>query len=228
MLDDSTGQILRTTTDATGGYRFDRLANGNYVVHLLIGGSAGSKVVTISDPTGVEITADLQYSAVARITGRLLTVLGSPVADGQVALLSNGAVVATSLVDATGAYGFLVASPGTYDLRAAAPDANFEPVSGLAVNPGDSPSLDFVAGDATLQVTVTDDIQPVTGALVMLFLQQGGEVVPAGFAELEAGAVVTFANLLPGNYKIDVTNSPGREGSATVSLAAARQHFRVC
>ncbi len=65
VLDDSTGQILRTTTDSAGAYRFDRLANGNYVVHLLIGGSAGSRAVTVSDPTGAEITANLQYSAVA-------------------------------------------------------------------------------------------------------------------------------------------------------------------
>ncbi len=156
----------------------------------------------------------------------MLTALGNPVADGQVALLSNGAVVATSLVDATGAYGFVVASPGTFDLRAAAPDADFEPVSGLAVNPGDSPNVDFVAGDATLQVTVTDNIQPVTGALVMLFLQQGGEVVPAGFAELEAGAVVTFSNLLPGNYKIDVTNSCHPRGHAPQSVCSPATTLR--
>ena len=131
----SDGQTRRTTTDDTGQYRFDSLPLGEYVVTLTSYGLSGSELVQIAATDGTAVVANLSYAPVATLCGVLQTAEGQPVGDGQVALMENGQVIATTPADATGAFQFALLRGGSFQVQASSQSVVF----GTALRGGRQP-----------------------------------------------------------------------------------------
>jgi subtilase family serine protease len=198
-----------------GTYHFDNLALGTYGI-ALEGGASASIAATVTDEDGAKYTADLQVSIAARLTGHLLTSTGTAVSGGIVQLLTGGEAVASADVGGDGSFGFLLLGGGTFDLQAIADGATFAPVSAVTVQSGQTVQQDFVAGTASLHVTVNNPDAGVAGATVVLVL--GAVQVESG--KEDASGTITFANLAPGDYQVQVTTTDARGGSGTTTLAA--------
>jgi hypothetical protein len=215
------GQLLTTTTDTNGNYQFPGLGTGSYQVYLLLGGSQAAQSVTVTKLDGSIVTANLQIAYAASIGGTLSDGAGNPITDGVVTLDLSGNQIATAQTDATGAYKFLIAQPGTFDLLAASGAATFAPATGVAVAAGASVTENFQSGSGTLGVTVTDANQPVAGDVVELASTVAGAPALLVSATVGTSGTASFVNLAAGDYTVVVQGANGDSGQTTVTVPAA-------
>ena len=212
----SSGTVVVAYTDATGAYSFQHLALGTYKVASAFEASsqAINATITTLDPTPV--SANFQPAVAQSISGQLFLGDGStPAANGEVALLQNGQVVATSSTDATGRYNFLLQQPGTFDLQASAGNATYLPVTNVSVSAGQSVTKNFSAGAGAIHLTVTDSTESVAGASVDVF--QVSTNLEVGYAVLTDNGQFSLSNLVDGDYRIviGVDNDGFARGAVT-------------
>jgi hypothetical protein len=219
----SGGTVVQTTTSANGAYQFSGLAPGTYQVYLQIGGAKASQSVPVTKVDGTVVTANLQVAIAAHINGKLTTNAGAPITDGQVTLYFSGQPVATANTDATGAYSFLLARPGKFDLVAISPSASFNPITNLPVAAGATVVQNFKAGTGTVSVKFTDAAQAVAGGNVFVDrLNIEGGSAEAGSQTIGTNGTATFANLVPGQYQVVAALSNGDTGQATITVVAGK------
>lgn len=216
---DGSQQVTRT--DDAGDYQFGRLPLGTYLIRLPLNGPSASATVNVTsiDPAPVAVP-DLQPAYRATLSGYLSTAGGAPVEGGVVYLLQSGELITSAPIDATGKYFFLVERPGAFDLVAAASNASFAPVTGVAVADGSTVQQDLVSGTASLTVTVTDPALGPAGAVVRIALDVPGGPVSEGAVRVGADGVAVFENLAAGDYTVRVAGLENHGGSTSVTVAA--------
>jgi subtilase family serine protease len=213
------GSVQVQASGQDGSYRFDNLAIGTYGI-VLRGGASAAAAVTVSDEDGANYTADLQVSIAAHLGGHLLTASGAAMSKGTVQLLTGGEAVASADVGSDGSFGFLLLGGGTFDLQAFADGATFARVSGVTVQSGQTVQQNLTAGSASLHVTVSNPDAGVAGATVLLLLRLSDGLAQVGSGTADANGAITFANLAPGDYQVQVITTDARGGGATTSVSA--------
>ena len=214
------GQETRTTTDAAGRYRFPSLPLGQYVASVTSYGLAGSEPVQVTAADGTEVVADLSYTPVATIGGLLRTDDGLLVRDGQVSLLENGRVIATTSADLSGAFQFALLRGGTFQIQATSDFVCFGASATVTVNPGDEAMVNLTAGDGTLAVSLASSSGPVGGRFSLRLTRLDTQAQITGTIEIEAGGAHTLRNLSAGDYQVEVWGN-GLGGEATISVAGS-------
>jgi hypothetical protein len=212
--------VSNTTTDGAGGYRFNGLKTGSYLLYARPGPSepagadyaaewydnqsqpASATPLFISE--GVTMTANIELALGTRISGQVMAAEGGPLAGVYVAVYDElGEYAASDYTDASGQY---TTSPG---LASGQYQVSFVPVSGpyleaaaaVAVSaPNAYPNLDALlarAAQITGQVT-----HAVTGAPVQAsVLIQGTESSDIQYTDSN-GVYTTTAGLRSGVYTV--------------------------
>ncbi len=168
-----TGQVVATTrTDSSGNYSFTNLRPGNYTVresqpsgYFQGGQKAGSGggndsvqdvISNISLAAGTQL---VQYDFCEQLPGSIAGVVFADLdfdciqdsneqslASVRVALLNaSGAVIATTLTDARGAYSFGNLAPGTYSVRESQPAGYFQGGQVAPKSGGDASQDDLIS-----------------------------------------------------------------------------------
>jgi subtilase family serine protease len=218
MLVAADGASQATFTDSSGRYRFEALAPGDYVVALPGGDSAA---VEVSEVSGEEVAVDLTYATAATLTGVVTDAAGAPLQGVTIALSSNGHLVLGTRTDSAGHYTFRLAAAGTFDLTASFDGASFLPATNIVVADGAAVSRDFSAGNGSIVVTVTGPDGTVAGSLVVLRQVVNGADLVVGTKILDETQTATFASLVAGDYRIEVSSVSRRGARATVTVAGS-------
>ncbi|MFT8246881.1 SdrD B-like domain-containing protein, partial [Roseomonas sp. BN140053] len=226
----SSGTVVSTdVTDATGQYRFNNVAAGNYSVVVTppsgdsfsptatgttgskvnSAGSAAISVVAGSSNTvnaGVYVPVTLSGSVFTDTNGDGVRGTGDAVVAGATVQLLNGAgtVVATTTTGSSGAYSFTGIAPGTYQVQFAAPAGTV-----------------FTAADQGGNDAVDSDANPATGRAAAVTLTSGqsaanisaGVYIPASIS----GVVFTDTN----GDGVRGTGEPGTAGLSVQLLNSA-------
>ena len=86
---------------------------------ILLSSTANLPSVEITNLDSQVVTANLSFSPVARLTGRVTEAAGVPLVGVTVRLAQNDNFVIANRTDATGRYTFLLTAPGTFGISAA-------------------------------------------------------------------------------------------------------------
>jgi 5-hydroxyisourate hydrolase-like protein (transthyretin family) len=176
---------------------------------------------------------DFDLSPGASISGTVTTdgPSPSPIAGAFVTAYVEGGSweqVAQAETDASGNYVLQALAPGTYYLAALAPapdllgeyydnlvaiPANQSQATAIAVGAGESVTgKDFALGHgSSISGKVTDDPSgdPIEGAMVILFLEEGGEWNHAGLGLTDSSGDYVFGGLPAGTYYLQADYSQG-------------------
>ncbi|HUY34489.1 MAG TPA: carboxypeptidase regulatory-like domain-containing protein, partial [Pirellulales bacterium] len=224
-LHDSSGNLQTTITDSNGNYQFSGLALDTYQVNLQSGAAdvGSSASVTVTTLNGPALTANLVLTTVGTLGGKVTDGAGGPIAGATVRLYDSGTNTLVGITDTAsdGSYGFVALQAGTFDLQASAVGATFSQISGVSLTTGANVTQDIAAGTGTLQVTVVDDVQTVTGASVALFYKTSHGSFLAGSVVLDSTGVANFANLAAGNYLLQAVSANDRGASLAENIIAA-------
>ncbi len=197
------GEVVETLTDADGTYTLDGLESGEYVL-AFSGGDQNFALeyyddhAAFEDADPVRVTAgavtagiDAALAAGGRITGKVTTASGDPVADAVVDAVpaGDGAIVEVT-TGADGTYDIFGLATGDYAVRFSGPDdsnlateyyndkATLESADEVHVTVGaTTPNVDAaLATGAAIRGTVTDaDGNPLANAEVAAFPPGAGE-----------------------------------------------------
>ncbi len=199
------GQTM--ATQGNGDYLFQNLPDGSYAISVGdAGGNTLARQVLTLDTANNEHSVDLVLAA-GTITGTVEDGNGS-VAGKSVSLFQAGQLVESTVSDASGVYRFLVFQSGPFEVGVATPEMGVALQSNLTATIGvETQAPPLKAGTAPLSVTVTDSTNgPVPEASV--------SVRPAAIpdsqglaigSQTDAGGVVSFSSLVPGDYVVSVT-----------------------
>ncbi|HEV7866789.1 MAG TPA: carboxypeptidase regulatory-like domain-containing protein, partial [Chthoniobacteraceae bacterium] len=219
FLTNAAGALISAISGADGSYRFTGLGLGTYTTFVNAPGSAAANS-QVTSLTGAPITADLSVAAIATLGGKLQSAAGGQIA-GIVSLLLDGLTVASTRTDAAGNYLFLIERAGTYTVQASAARASFDPSAPIAVANGSAIQQTLSSGTGRVSLTLTDALQAVEGASVLLNRVLGdGSIATAGSATVGADGAATFENLAAGNYRVSVTGANNRAGTVSTAVAA--------
>lgn len=176
---------------------------------------------------------DFDLSPGASISGTVTTdePSPSPIAGAFVTAYVEGGSwerVAQAQTDASGNYVLQALAPGTYYLAVVAPapdllgeyydnlvaiPANQSQATAIPVGPGETVTgKDFALGHgSSISGKVTDDPSgdPIEGAMVMLFLEDGGEWNHAGLGLTDSSGDYVFGGLPAGTYYLQADYSQG-------------------
>lgn len=189
------------TADATGRYRVDGLAPGNYEVKLsegLHGRGFGRGMVFVLEgaeaeegPPGVHAVVTAGEDAVvnllrprrAALSGRVLAA-GAPVEGAEVTLgvdspfsFGSGHVTVT---DAGGGYRFDDVQAGKYKVSTIVPGAALEQSRSLEIGEGESRAVDLVFGGATIAGRVVDADDRGVEGVTLTVVEVGDARPPSG------------------------------------------------
>ncbi|HVX63672.1 MAG TPA: carboxypeptidase regulatory-like domain-containing protein, partial [Pirellulales bacterium] len=219
-LDAADGSRKTTTTDVNGNYSFNGLPLGAYQVYVSRSAAGGLQTAQVSSVEGQAIIANLNVAVAAVINGTVSDSAGGVISGATVKLYQTGSatLAASTQTASDGSYQFLILAPGAFDIVVTDPTASFAPQTNISATTG-TVTEDFAAGGSTLSITVSDPINPIAGAYVMLSFEgpAGSELL--GTTTLDGTGVVTFNNLAAGNYSVAVLGTTGDSGSTTLSLS---------
>jgi len=139
----------RSFLDAEGRYALVGLAPGDYEIVAVALGSAPSEIarVTIPDPPGAPITADLTLAKGATLRGTVVDrETQKPIAGARVSLegaagAADLPLLASATTEANGAFELRGLAPGLRSLSASAEGHHARIVSGIAVTDADPPAI---------------------------------------------------------------------------------------
>ncbi|MBX9652516.1 carboxypeptidase regulatory-like domain-containing protein, partial [bacterium] len=212
------GSLTQIETDSSGYYQFDRLASGDYVVFLGSIGDGSFQSISVTQIDGDLIEADLSITSLAEVVGQVTTSTGEPIADAFITVIQNGQTVAYTFTDESGNYRFLFFGVGTYEIRAFADNASFNPATSVILGVGSLAQVDFVAGESTLVIQATFAGQAASGAIATLTTESGIGVDVL----LDENGLALVQNLVAGTYTLQVRNADGAESTTTVVIGQAQ------
>jgi len=234
-------------TDLDGNYRLDDVPPGR--VRVLA--RHPDFVDALSEPVnlapGASVAVELRLGRGASLGGRVVDVLGRPVARARVDIVSREVSSASTLTAGDGSFAFRVV-PRAFDLLVARPDARQRFVLRqeltLATGEARDVQLTLPAERAPLGVLVLGDAErPLEGATVSLLsldprvpLRLGGESDVRGECQLpdavglaatlrvQAPGYVPFSiELAPAPERVSVTLTPGLRVSGRVTRVRGRE-----
>ncbi|MGM7702003.1 carboxypeptidase regulatory-like domain-containing protein [Pseudalkalibacillus sp. Hm43] len=198
--------IAVALTDGLGQYTVSGLVPGTYTIVVNAVGyaenSTGSTVLT-----NQTTTTDLALiSEIGSVSGTVLGTDGQPFKNAVIKIVdSNGVVVGTSAVNQDGSYSIGNLPPGTYSIRAAAPDV-VTASSGVSLIANENKVINFVlrVNPGTIRGTVTEQAtgDPIVGANVNI-LDLNGQVVATTATNTIGNYFVD--RLAPGSYTVSVS-----------------------
>lgn len=211
------GVLRDVVTSQTGEFRFERLGFGQHRVSLPVSGIGSSQTVNVTAVDGDVFSAALVFSEVARVEGRLLRDDASAVADGDVNLLDNGKVVATTRSDLDGNYAFRLVRGGSFTVQAVAATGTFTNTEVL-VTAGETTTHDLVAGTGSLAISIDGGGHSIIGARVTIGKSAGDTNLIVDSQAVLDGLPIDVQNLASGTYVIDVRGSGNLGGEAIVAI----------
>jgi protocatechuate 3,4-dioxygenase beta subunit len=203
-------------TDANGNVAMTGLTAGTYDLEVpgadahqtfTIGAGARTATVTVTVPTGT-------------VQGVIDDAAGNPAAGVAVALADPKGQFAHTVTDTTGSYRFTVTATQTVDVVAAGAPVGLVFKQAVAATIGSTtvvPTLQ--AGNASLDVNVTDAGGPVNGAAVILSTGASNDQ-PAAVGGATTAGSITIPNLTAGvTYQLHVDD--GTDAASTQSVVVA-------
>ncbi|WP_146526339.1 carboxypeptidase regulatory-like domain-containing protein [Novipirellula artificiosorum] len=210
----SAGVVQTTVTDSNGHYEVADLSFGTYTVALgdINGPGLQSRETTVDENNSP--TVDFSVSIAGRISGKVLAADGStPNARAAVNLVSDGAMLTSTLSNEDGNYTFFLTQPGTYQVEVNTEEFGFIPQSNIELSAGtDIDGIDFQAGSRVISGVLLD---AATGDPI-----QGGRIVVRSLdANLVAPSRIRAATDSSGNFQVIGLTT------GTYRLTAGADHF---
>jgi hypothetical protein len=200
-------------TDTNGDYILTGLTAGPYVMSVGNEGGILDRRVTVSDSLGAQTVNFILPDTV--IDGGVLNSGGVTPLPGATVLLSQGdQLVATAATDTNGLYRFRVVVPGTYILSSGFVGIGLTTNQSIVV-PANTNLAAAPLTIGTLQFSGRVQAvsgEPLPGALVILFLNNGQSAVANFNATTTSDGRFLITGLIPGTYALQIRIS----GYATV------------
>ena len=204
-LSNNQGIAFGALTDTNGDYILTGLTAGPYVMSVGNDGGILDRQVTVSNSLGTQTVNFTMPDTV--ITGSVLNSDGvTPLPAATVVLSQGTQPVATAVTDANGLYRFRVVVPGTYILSSGFVGVGLTtnqsivvPANtNLAAPPLTIGSLQFSGGVKQASG------EPLPGALVNLFLNNGQSAVANFNTTTTEGGRFVITGLVPGTYALQI------------------------
>jgi hypothetical protein len=222
ILADPSGSFRAAETDVNGEYRFEGADYGDHAVTLLATTTTPT-IVSVTAINGELFTAPVVATTFAAgLEGQVLDTHGDAVKEAVVTLFHGGQPVIATTSDSDGRYRFGLFREGVFALEAIGVDLSFPRVTGLTVNAGETVHQDLVAGNASLQVTVTGPPDVIEGTQLYLEMETPGGNQIVSVVTLDASGATTFQGLAEGDYRLNARGSNNYGKSAQVSIAAGQ------
>ncbi len=196
----SDGASQSAVTDADGVYRFDAVGAGTYTIKT---GIAGRGTVDVTTASGVVTAPDISMTESATLTGVVRRADGGGGADATVGVYANEQLVAVAVTAADGTYSLTLDGIGPFTVVARADRGSFNPTADVLLQAGAGAAVDFTSGSASATVLLTGT--GVAGLKVRFVGTLNGADFPAGDGVTDESGAVTFAHLVPGTYRAEVT-----------------------
>lgn len=220
-------QIARTTSSGEGGFRFDTLGAGTYV---LIVSAAGHRPLAVNVPATAGETAPLhlvmhgsaQVMGVVRTEGRH----GTPIEGATVTMAdSRGEVIGASITRSDGDYLLTEIDAGTYTIVASGEGLRPTAMT-LTVPDGEVVRQDLELGGAVRLTGIarTEEGRVVPDARITV-LDQGGQVVAV--TRTDADGRYTVADLPGGDYTVVASGYPPVASQVSATEGEATHDVRL-
>lgn len=208
QLADVRGLILQTAaTDAAGRFGFDSLASGAYTLLVNSAGFANlsiGAIVQSGQNTDVAIQLIRQSGTIG---GRVFAPGGLPIANAEVSVSLNGAVIIRTITDADGIFFIPSLYPQTY-LVAVVAEGFAAQSLGVLVEPLLEAALDFalVRQTGSLSGFITDASGgQLAGAVINVRVNFLSITTQTAQVLSDDNGLYSLAGLLPGQYTITVS-----------------------
>ena len=192
-------------TDTNGDYSLTGLTAGPYLMSVGNDGGILERPVMVSSRLGDQTVNFIFQGTV--INGGVLNSDGVTPLSGATVLLSQGAqLVATALTDSNGLYRFRVLAPGTYSLSSGFVGVGLTPSQSIVVPANTNLAAPpLMIGSLQFSGRVqTASGEPLPGALVILFLNNGQSAVANFNATTTNGGRFVITGMIPGTYALQI------------------------
>ncbi|MFC4098834.1 carboxypeptidase regulatory-like domain-containing protein [Paenibacillus xanthanilyticus] len=208
--------VTQATTDPAGNYAISGLLPGNYTV--VIAANAFQSAMTGVNLTPAETeTVNISLSPnPALVTGTVLGADGSPIPGANVDIVDPfGQLVTTTTTDAAGNYAFNNLAPGSYRVRASAPNFSAAQV-GVTLAAGEASVVNLILqpepGVLTGIVHTAADT-PLAGTSIRVVTNEG---ITIATAFTDSAGAFTIPSLPPNSYTVNF----GQQGFASQTQGA--------
>ncbi len=146
------------------------------------------------------MTIDVHVASDTQLQGHVRDALQQPVADATVTVRQNGFIIASTVTNSLGAYRLLFSSGDDYTVLVESTRVAFEESSPISLLEGQSVTVDFTAGAATLRV-LTGSTEQLTGTLSRRIAK---DWQVAGVASSDVNGQLVFNGLPVGDYVLSI------------------------
>ncbi len=206
-------------TDANGAYSINNLAPGNYTV---IANATDFSIAIVGAPVSSNTTTMVNFALKAdhgKIFG-IVTGPTGPVPGATIQVRNSFVIVATTITDATGKYGFPNLAPGTYVVTASAPNYQRQvkaaTISTVTSNQVTIVNFTLMTDSGGITGTVTDGMSAIPDATVAVF--QGTTFIDSSLTDINGA--YTILNLATEDYTVLALAQGFQADSSPVTVPA--------